>query len=98
MKLTRLKPGTPSTLRPYLWHYFSALMVLFLWVALPSPADAQQLDGEVEALLKKIDNDEANYEKKPVPPSSVDAINLDVHWRLFRSEERRVGKECRSRW
>lgn len=84
MKLTRLTAGTPSTLRPYLWHYFSALMVLLICTALPTPAHAQQLDGEVEALLKKLDNDEANYEKKPVPPSSVDAINLDVHWRLFK--------------
>src|SRR2546430_2729649 len=24
--------------------------------------------------------------------------SLDVSWRIARSEERRVGKECRSRW
>src|SRR2546428_3710824 len=28
----------------------------------------------------------------------VDSIKEDIKWLGFRSEERRVGKECRSRW
>lgn len=58
--------------------------MVFVALILPTNVQAQQLDGHLESLLKKIDNDEANYEKEPVPPSSVDAINLDVHWRLFK--------------
>ena len=70
-------------LRPGFWQLVCAMTVLF-WLGLPTHAHTQELDGEVEALLKKLDNDEANYEKKPVPPSSVDPVNLDVHWRLFK--------------
>lgn len=68
---------------PGFWRLMCALTVLF-WLALPAHTHAQELDADVEALLKKLDNDEANYEKKPVPPSSVDPVNLDVHWRLFK--------------
>src|ERR1051326_6415832 len=30
--------------------------------------------------------------------SSATSDSNDANWKVFRSEERRVGKECRSRW
>ena len=30
--------------------------------------------------------------------AQVDTLKLFLVWMLIRSEERRVGKECRSRW
>ena len=37
------------------------------------------------------------YEMKPEYYIGIDMID-EEHKQLFRSEERRVGKECRSRW
>ena len=37
-----------------------------------------------------------------LPKDALEILNEDMPWRirewLYRSEERRVGKECRSRW
>ena len=39
-----------------------------------------------------------NYFQKEIECASADQIRAWQNERLVRSEERRVGKECRSRW
>ena len=41
---------------------------------------------------------EASQAPTPQPQSEAQAPDMEGFWREFRSEERRVGKECRSRW
>ena len=56
------------------------------------------LDGRI-AEIKKVEIQDAEQKidcrGKLILPGIIDA---HVHFRIPRSEERRVGKECRSRW
>lgn len=83
MNASTITERANRALRTPIWRYIGALLAVFV-LGFPTAAQAQQLDGDVEALLEKIDSGVESYEKKPVPPSSVDPINLDVHWRLFK--------------
>ena len=85
------------------WSYLAALATaLLLWTALPASAQGLQpvpplaarvtdnagmLDDKQKAALEGV---LADYEAKT---GSQIAVLL-----VIRSEERRVGKECRSRW
>ena len=53
----------------------------------------QVLGGEV---IRRIDPTEEQLKRGRVKEVDVQLGNFQVH--IFRSEERRVGKECRSRW
>ncbi|QDG54643.1 hypothetical protein FIV42_29030 [Persicimonas caeni] len=61
-----------------------AAILFVLAVLLPSASFAQDLDPEMEEALANMDADTTVYEKTPVPASSVDKVNLDVHWRLWK--------------
>jgi hypothetical protein len=52
--------------------------------SVPSSAFAQKLDAETEQALTNLDANPSAYEQTPVPASSVDAVNLNVHWRLWK--------------
>ena len=54
------------------------------------PADKKKLVAELKAEAKKAD--------MVWLASDEDREGEAISWHLFRSEERRVGKECRSRW
>src|SRR5256885_10070211 len=54
-------------------------------------------DEEADRLLLETANDELERNcRGPIQP--LDIVNGDHDWAHLRSEERRVGKECRSRW
>src|SRR3712207_9439397 len=57
-------------------------------IARPSMIYGSELDKNVHRLLRFLD-------RSPVFPMFGSGENL---WQPVRSEERRVGKECRSRW
>lgn len=52
-----------------------------LW---PATGYSQELDPEMEEMLGQIDTADVTYEQTPIPASSVDPVNLDVHWRLWK--------------
>ena len=56
---------------------------------------ANQLNCKLEALVIGSNLDGV---EKQVFPYGVDTVYTVDDPRLYRSEERRVGKECRSRW
>lgn len=64
--------------------YRWAALVFLLAVLMPCVSFAQDLDPEMEEALANMDADTTVYEKTPVPASSVDRVNLDVHWRLWK--------------
>ena len=41
---------------------------------------------------------ESNQSIEKAPASEINSVHLRDNAELYRSEERRVGKECRSRW
>ena len=60
------------------------------------PKEAKDLYSEnYKMLIKEIKNDRNRW--KDIPCSWIRRINI-VKMTILRSEERRVGKECRSRW
>ena len=61
---------------------------------------ARAFKREYDDLKDRLDSIRANYDNVSDEPS-IDALIYEenaVLCRLMRSEERRVGKECRSRW
>ena len=61
----------------------------------PREKTREELTAEIEDGKKKIRQFE-NREK--VLRRKLSIVNNSTHFDISRSEERRVGKECRSRW
>lgn len=63
-----------------------AVVALAMTVALatPRPAQAQDLeDADLDAAIESMNESKEDHEEKAIPPSSVEPVNLNVHWRLF---------------
>jgi tetratricopeptide (TPR) repeat protein len=72
-------------LRARLQRVASFLLVVACALAyLPGYASAQEGSADLSELLERVDTHSDAYEKAPVAASSVDAVNLDVHWRLWK--------------
>ena len=78
-------------------------------VPLSGPASAYAVIGKTQAAYMKMINDEGGVNGRKVeliqyddaysPPKTVEQTRKLVESdEVLRSEERRVGKECRSRW
>jgi hypothetical protein len=59
-------------------------IIFLVTMCLPAGGFAQELDATTEQALANYDPTATTYEQTPVPASSVDEVNLDVHWRLFK--------------
>src|SRR5436309_10052577 len=69
--------------------------------ALPHPKDPQARTSRLFPLRDAARIESDAVVANPEPYVAVEAAQVDVDaggLRVFRSEERRVGKECRSRW
>ncbi len=62
---------------------FVALFFI-LATLLPAVSFGQALDPDMEEALANMEEEVTDYEKTPVPASSVERVNLDVHWRLWK--------------
>src|SRR2546422_9613707 len=90
-----------STLFPYTTLFRSVYLAGM--VAGDPSADTK---GQTEQILKKIDETlaAAGSHKSKLLSATVYLANMATYndmnaaWDAWRSEERRVGKECRSRW
>src|SRR2546429_7466130 len=83
-------PPSPSHRRLVLTAIVIGTAIIAVGVLTAGRFMLRALSGETEitALLREVPED-----VKPYRP--VDSL---APWTLLRSEERRVGKECRSRW
>src|SRR5687768_18485767 len=95
----------PLRERPMLKEKFSILATAFVLLALTSvPARAQQPsptpESSNEVTTGAITGQVVNERGEPMPGVSVffRQLGATTAGRSARSEERRVGKECRSRW
>ncbi|MFW5966772.1 MAG: hypothetical protein ACOCV2_04595, partial [Persicimonas sp.] len=62
----------------------AVILAAVVTLALSSPSQAQDLDdADLDAAIEKMDESEEDHEEKTIPPSSVEPVNLNVHWRLF---------------
>ncbi len=59
-------------------------LVVLVCVGWPTSSYAQQLDPESEQMLSKVHAADKSFDTSPVPASSVDPVNLGVHWRLWK--------------
>src|SRR5574337_2064099 len=70
-------------------NYVAALVMI---------ADLYQLDGVWEAALEKM-QETSTISDSPLVSFAIAELHYNqANWQEARSEERRVGKECRSRW
>ncbi len=53
-------------------------------IFVPGSLLAQDIGADMDALIENVDEDTVSYDKSPVPAPTVDAVNLDVHWRLWK--------------
>src|SRR2546426_12194513 len=67
------------------------VLVLALALGLSAPLAAQIQNGTFSGVV-------ADQTGAVVPGAEVKVTNLGTSFTVTRSEERRVGKECRSRW
>src|ERR1051326_870164 len=77
---------------------FIAYVLWPSWPGAPAPLDAPTLPITIEGVLFEVPPGaiRAAVQRHPGPHERIDLAFL---WpSLTRSEERRVGKECRSRW
>ena len=63
----------------------------------PDPYEKRTIKTYIQEYLEHIGNEEVikEYDLNPV---TLNTLCIERTFILLRSEERRVGKECRSRW
>ena len=101
--IPRLKTRiTLKTRNAIMFYYTFLLRLLYFWETLDSFAYAQRFSIE-EAIRLHLIKSPPSEKNTKIPPNKRNSNNWTLTYPAanfveIRSEERRVGKECRSRW